>query len=146
MLEKRKSIKEKTNPKNIQITYKMPTKNRNKIITVAFIANADNIAQISAPIAVNRMVFFRPHVSAKKPQKCELITMPRNATDEINPCSVVVIFKSHFAYGKTNAMEIFSMVAPIIASPADIIMRQLNRPVPAINCEIVTGNKIENLY
>lgn len=111
----------------------MPTENRNKIISVAFIANADRRALINAQIADNRIVLFRPHVSAKKPQKCELITMPRNATDEINPCSVVVISKSHFAYGNTNAMLIFSMVAPISTRPDDKIMRRLNRPVPVIN-------------
>lgn len=101
----------------------MPTKNRNKIISVAFVANADRNALITAQIAVNRIVLFRPHVSARKPQKCELITMPRNATDEINPCSVVVIFKSHFAYGSTNAMLMFSIAEPIRTKPDDKMMR-----------------------
>lgn len=78
-------------------TYKIPTKNRSKIIMVAFIANAESSALISAHTAAKRMVFFLPHVSAKMPHVCELMTMPRNATDEINPCSVSVINKSHLA-------------------------------------------------
>lgn len=104
---------------------------------VALVANADKIALIIAHTDANLIVFFRPQVSAKNPQKCELITIPKKAIDEIMPCSVVVIVKSHFAYGNTNAMEIFSMVAPIKTSPDAITMSQLNRPVPAtINNEV----------
>lgn len=111
----------------------MPTKNRKRIMSVTFIANADSRALTSAQTAVRRIVFFRPHVSAKNPQKCDVITMPRNATDEIRPCSVVVIFKSRFAYGSTSEMLMFSMVAPIKTSPDEIIIRILNRPDPAVN-------------
>lgn len=127
-------------------TYKMPTKNRKTIIMVAFIANADSKALINAHIDAKRIVFFLPAVSAKKPQKCAEITMPKNAIDEISPCSVVDIFKSHFAYGSTKAMLIFSMVAPINTSPDAIIIRQLNRPVPAILLEVIqfiSGAKLD---
>lgn len=94
------------------------------------IVNADRNALIRAQVAVKRITFLRPHVSAKKPQKCELITIPRNAIDEINPCSVVVIFKSQNAYGNTKAMLIFSMVAPINTIPDRITIATLNRPLP----------------
>lgn len=115
--------------------YNMPTKNRKKINRIALIVNADKRALISAHVAVNRMTFLRPQVSAKKPQKCELTTIPRNAIDEINPCSVVVIFKSQKAYGRTKAMLIFSIVAPINAMPVTMIMSTLNRPLPSIEFE-----------
>lgn len=110
----------------------MPTKNRRKIKIDALIVNADRMALIRAHIAHKRITFFRPHVSAKKPQKCELTTIPRNAIDEIRPCSFVVIFISQKAYGVTKAMLMFSMVAPINAIPENITIRMLKRPLPAI--------------
>lgn len=113
-------------------TYNMPTKNRRKIKIVALIVSADKLALISANVAHKRITFFRPHVSAKKPQKCELTTIPKKAIDDISPCSVVVIFKSHEAYGITKAMLMFSMVAPINAIPESATMRMLKRPLPAI--------------
>lgn len=110
----------------------MPTKKRKNTITEALIVNADKKALTSAHVAVKRITFFRPQVSAKNPQKCELTTIPRNAIDEISPCSVVVICKSQNAYGKTKAMLIFSIVAPINAMPVRMIMSTLNRPFPSI--------------
>lgn len=65
-----------------------------------------------------------------KPQKCELTTIPRNAIDEARPVSAVVIFRSQLAYGRTKAMLMFSIVAPIIASPDIITMSLLKRPFP----------------
>lgn len=41
-------------------TYKIPTKNRSKIMMVAFIAKAESNALINAHTAAKRMVFFLP--------------------------------------------------------------------------------------
>lgn len=49
--------------------------------------------------AANDKTFFRPHVSARKPQKYDVDTIPRNDTDDRIPCCDIVKFKSHFAFG-----------------------------------------------
>lgn len=64
-----------------------------------------------------RMTFNRPHVSAKKPHRCDEQTIPINGTDENNPNSAVVIRSSQFAYGSIKLPLIFSMVAPTIIDP-----------------------------
>lgn len=103
----------------------------------AFIANADKKALINEHVAESFMTFFRPHVSAIKPQKCELITIPRKAIDDTRPNSVVVIFKSQFAYGRTKATLIFSIVAPINATPDIAVISILNRPLPIKNVDFL---------
>lgn len=96
----------------------------------AFTENADKRAKIKAHVAHSRTTFFLPKnlQSARKPQKCELITMPKNGIEEASPSCVIVIFKSQSAYGRTKDRLIFSIVAPIITSPDKNTIIILNRP------------------
>lgn len=82
-------------------TYDAPAKNRKAIRTVVFVANADTSEKANPQRAPRETTFFRPHVSAKNPQKYDVETMPRKDTEVKTPCSAIVNFKSHFAYGRT---------------------------------------------
>lgn len=109
-------------------THSNPTKKRSTNIMFVFIENAERNEQMKPSISDIRMTFWRPHVSAIKPQKCELITMPRNETDVNRPCSLVVNCKSHFAYGSINATLIFSRTAPIKLKPVANVINTWNFP------------------
>lgn len=125
----------------------MPTINRSRMSMAAFGENADNTALIRAPVDVSRMTFSRPNegLSDINPQKCELITMPKNAEEATKPNSVVVIFKSQFAYGSAKAMLIFSTVAPIKTVPDIRIISKLNRPVPLAEIQKHVKIKTNNI-
>lgn len=81
----------------MQNTHNIPTQSLNNIKVVAFIAKADESAPSKAHAEHKRMTFCLPQVSHINPQKCELMTIPRNAIDDTKPCSVIDIFKSQFA-------------------------------------------------
>lgn len=85
--------------KNID-TYNAPAKKRSKIIEDVFVANVDKNEKQKPPIAATRITFFLPQVSAKKPQKCDVNTIPQYDIALSKPCASVVNSKSHFAYGK----------------------------------------------
>lgn len=51
-----------------------------------FKENADNEANIKLPPSETLSTRCRPHVSARKPQKWELITMPEYPAEFSNPC------------------------------------------------------------
>lgn len=44
---------------------------------MVFTANADENDTTNAQAAASRNTFFRPHVSAKNPHKCDEDTMPK---------------------------------------------------------------------
>lgn len=77
-----------------------------------------------------RITFRRPHVSARKPQQCELTTIPKNPIELTRPCSYVVKCKSHLAYGKTILMLIFSIAMPNVQRPLVKTRNILNFPWP----------------
>lgn len=58
-------------------TYNPPAINRNRIIEIVFTAKHDANENTNAPVAATRNTFFRPQVSAKKPQKCDVNTIPK---------------------------------------------------------------------
>lgn len=53
---------------------------------------------------VGSITFFRPCVSARKPQRCELNIIPTNAMADKTPLSFVVKSKSHSATGRIKLM------------------------------------------
>lgn len=65
-----------------------------------FVAKADRREKKKPPKAAIDNTFCLPQVSAKKPQKYDVETIPRNDTDDKIPCCAIVNFKSHFAYGE----------------------------------------------
>lgn len=65
----------------------------------------------------NCNTFNRPHVSAMKPQKCDVRTTPIKPIALIKPCSETVISMSHLAAGKTNAMLSPSIMTPNSEKP-----------------------------
>lgn len=81
-------------------TYEAPDKNRSIIRTYLFAANADENEKMNAIAADKRKTFFRPHVSAKKPHKCDENTIPKYDIPLSTPCSCIVNSRSHLAYGK----------------------------------------------
>lgn len=86
--------------KNEINAYKAPQINLKVINIETFKENADNIELRMPPSKPIRITFCRPHVSAKKPQKCEEITKPANDDESRRPCSCNVYVKSHLEYGK----------------------------------------------
>lgn len=78
-----------------------PAKNRSTINIYLFTANADENEKMNAIAAANRSTFFRPHVSDRKPHKCEENTIPKYDIPLRTPCSLIDSSRSHFAYGKT---------------------------------------------
>lgn len=95
----------------------MPTNNRVTINIKIFIENADNKAQQKLPVIAIAKTRLRPLVSAKKPHKCELTTMPIYPTEFRNPCSAVDISISHRMYGSTKPILTFSTTTHIIPKP-----------------------------
>lgn len=98
-------------------TYKHPTKNLDKIKRNVFVMNPEKKEQQNVRNDANNITFLLPIVSARNPQKYAVTTMPQNGIDENSPSSVVVKFKSQFAYGNTKLALIFSIVAPNITDP-----------------------------
>lgn len=78
-----------------------PAKNRNATSAWKFGANADKNEKKNPHNAEIDRTFCRPHVSAKKPQKYEVDTIPRNEMTVKTPFCDVVKFKSHCAYVNT---------------------------------------------
>lgn len=93
------------------------------------VSSVDAIDAMNARVAVKRITFRRPHVSAKRPHRCEPITMPKNGIEPNTTNSIVVKCKSQFAFGRITATFIFSIVAPIITSPEKITIIVWNRPL-----------------
>lgn len=60
----RNSSNNKKDMKELKATHKTPTQNLSKTNAVALGAKADNKAKIRAHVAVRRMTFLLPHVSA----------------------------------------------------------------------------------
>lgn len=115
--------------KKTLFAHKNPTKNRKKIIIIISVRSADVIDVMNARLAVKRITFRRPHVSAKRPNKCEPITIPKNGIEPKTTNSIVVKWISQFAFGSIMATLIFSIVAPIITSPDRITIIVWNRPL-----------------
>lgn len=62
-------------------------------------------------IKVGTMTFFLPFVSARNPQKCELVMMPIDVTPERTPLCWVVNLRSHSATGNTKLIpEILNFI------------------------------------
>lgn len=81
-------------------SYKAPAQKRQKIKITVLVANPEMKENKNPPNEAAQITFWRPQVSAKNPQKCEVHTMPKKETELKIPCSVVDKFKSHLAYGK----------------------------------------------
>lgn len=84
----------------MEYTNHAPAKNRSKIMVYLSAANTDENEKTNALAAANRSTFFRPHVSAKNPHKCDENTMPKYDIPLSTPCSLIDSSRSHFAYGK----------------------------------------------
>lgn len=113
---------------NPLVTYNAPARKRRMIIEIVFTAKADENEKMNAPVAAKRRTFCLPQVSARKPHKWLVNTMPRYDIAERNPCSPIVNFKSHFAYGKIELILIFSMPDPKTLKPVRIIRIIWNFP------------------
>lgn len=59
----------------------------------------DVAEKMNVDINAKRSDFWRPHVSDRKPHRCELQTKPKNAMELRTPCCDVVNSISHFAAG-----------------------------------------------
>lgn len=92
------------------------------------IEKAEIKEKMNPPKAAIRITFCRPHVSAKNPQKYEVVITPRYDIEPKIPCSVVVKFRSHLMYGKTTLIQVFSKAAPKSAVPVKIIKIIWNFP------------------
>lgn len=86
---------------------------------------------------VNRNVRWRPHVSVRKPQKCDATKTPTNPTELMNPCSATDISKSHLAAVITYDMLWFSMTTQIEEAPATARTKYWNRPVPIYKLKVL---------
>lgn len=86
---------------------------------------------MNPPNSAVRITFWRPHVSDRKPQKCELTTMPRNDMEFSRPCSVVDMAMSHLTNGITKLMFTFSIAMPMVLRPPIIISSMWNFPYAA---------------
>lgn len=73
------------------------------------------------PVAHVRKTFCLPHVSAMKPQNCNVKQMPKNDIELNTPCSVVVRSKSHFALGNIKLTFRFSSKPPKTLKPVRMI-------------------------
>lgn len=113
---------------NIFGTYDAPAKKRQIIKMGVLIENAEIKEKMNPPKAAIRITFCRPHVSAKYPQKYEVVMVPRNDIEPKIPCPLVVKFRSHLMYGKTTLILTFSMAAPISAIPVKMIKNIWNLP------------------
>ncbi len=98
-------------------TYHIPTINRVKSSIMLETLKLDNTENMKPDNNENRSTFNRPHVSAIKPQKCDVRTTPMKPIALIKPCSVVDISMSHLAAGKTNAMFSPSIITPNSENP-----------------------------
>lgn len=98
-------------------THNAPARNRSTIIDIVLMANADENEKMKLPIAATRNTFCRPHVSAKKPNRWEVHTMPKYEIALKIPCSWVDKFRSHFAYGKMKLIFVFSIADPNTLTP-----------------------------
>lgn len=88
------------------------------ISIMAEVENADNTEKKKPLSSANCSEFLRPHVSVRKPQKCELTTMPKNPIESKTPCCISVNSISHFADGTTNPMFISSVTNESKLPPA----------------------------
>lgn len=102
-------------------TYKLPAIKRSRIRTVVFVAIPEKSENTKPPDVATNSTFCLPQVSAKKPQICDVHTTPKYDTDPKIPCSIVVKFKSHRAYGNIKLTAIFSTTVPITAMPVRTI-------------------------
>lgn len=68
--------------------------------TMVFVEKLEINEHTNPSQAATQRTFCRPHVSNKNPQKYDVDTMPRNETDAKAPCSAMLNFISHFAYGR----------------------------------------------
>lgn len=80
-------------------SYQNPTKNLVVISIAIDIEILDNAEKMNVNIKDRRNDLWRPHVSERKPHKCELQTKPRNAIEFRTPCCDVENFISHLADG-----------------------------------------------
>lgn len=95
----------------------MPTKSRVTINVMTLNENADKRAHMNPPPIEINNTRLRPVVSAKKPHKCELITIPMYPTEFKNPCSIVDMLISHRTYGRTKPIFTFSTTTAIKPNP-----------------------------
>lgn len=113
-------------------TYKKPLQNLRKIKIPECVTTLPMILITALIKSVIYTTFFRPLVSAKYPQMCELATTPRKPTDDRSPFSVKVRFKSHCAAGTINIAHIVSMMTLMRLPPVAIKENKLNFPKPEI--------------
>lgn len=99
------------------ITHVNPTQKRVTSSIILFTDTLDNALNAKPAPSENRNTFRRPHVSAMKPQKCDVNTTPKKAIALIMPCSLVEMLSSHLAAGSTNAILRPSMIMPSSAKP-----------------------------
>lgn len=95
----------------------MPTNSLVIINDMILNENADNKAQTKLPLIDINKIRLLPVVSARKPQKCELNTIPIYPTEFNKPCSVVDISISQRIYGITKPIFTFSTTTPIKPKP-----------------------------
>lgn len=114
------------------VTHKAPTRNRASISHTTEPANDDRNANMHPKNSEVCITLRRPQVSARKPHKCALITMPRNAIELSSPCSTAVNCNSHCAYGMIMLTFIFSMPMPNRLKPAASMMNTWNFPCSAV--------------
>lgn len=103
--------------RNYICTYHIPTISR-VMSSITLDTEKLEITENTNPVtSENRRTFTRPQVSARKPQKWDVITTPMNPMALITPCSAVVISISHFAAGNTNAIFSASITTPSRENP-----------------------------
>lgn len=112
-------------------THTAPTSNRISVNQSTDVQNADPNAKIKPDSSDACNTFLRPHVSAKKPHKCDVETMPRKPTEFKSPCSVTVTSMSHCIYGNKKLGFTFSKPMPSNAQPAAKMIIILNLPCSA---------------
>lgn len=117
------------------MTYDTPTQNRQKISISMDVENTEIMQNMKPAVTDARIALRRPHVSARKPQQCELNTMPINATEFSRPCWYVVNCKSHFAYGMITLTFMFSRPMPRMLRPPAITIYTLNFPCSMQNID-----------
>lgn len=89
---------------------------------------------MNAPVAAKRNTFFRPHVSAKNPHKCDENTIPKYEIPVSTPCSRIVSSRSHFAYGKIQLTFVFSTDDPSNESAMHMVRTIWHFPISKMKC------------
>lgn len=108
---------------HIESTHKTPFRKRNVVNTTKLFASDEKTVRTNATNKAGCKTRLRPFVSAMKPQKCDVMIIPKNGAAPKMPFSCVVKFKSHCDTGMIKLMPHVSRFTASNTKPARVISK-----------------------